>query len=323
MLEERKNRKHYLGIEIGGTKFQTVIGDSNANIIDRYRTHVERNLGGAGIRKEIRKAIAHLDKYKPISIGLGFGGPIDFKKGKVCTSHQINGWNNFPVGPWLKKISGLPAKVDNDANVAALAEALKGAGKNNERVFFITLGSGMGGGMVLNGQIYHGEKPGESEIGLMPFDRKGNNMESQCCGWSVDRKIREYTKSNPKGILAKLTKGMTGGEAKYLITAIEKGEKAATEILDKTADNIAFAISYVVLLFHPKIIIIGGGLSLIGEPLVRHINESLPKYVPAAFHPVPKVKVAGLGEDVVCIGALLLAIQAEKEQKSLKTELNK
>jgi len=307
--------KYYLGIEIGGTKFQAVIGDSDAKIIDRYRAHVDRNYGGAGIRKEIGKAIAHLDRYKPVSIGLGFGGPVDFEKGKVCTSHQIDGWNNFPIGPWLKKISGLPAQVDNDANVAALAEALKGAGKNKERVFFITLGSGMGGGMVLNGKIYHGEKPGESEIGLMAFDRNGNNMESQCCGWSVDRKIREHTKSNPKGILAKITKGMTGGEAKYLITAIEKGDNEATEILDKTADNIAFAISYVVLLFHPKTIIIGGGLSLMGEPLLKRINESLPKYVAPAFHPVPKVKIAGLGEDVVCIGALFLAMQAENNNK--------
>lgn len=313
MSKERTNVKYYLGIEIGGTKFQAVIGDSKTKIIDRYRTNVDRNLGGAGIRKEIMKAITYLNKYKPVSIGLGFGGPINFEKGEICTSHQINGWNNFPIGPWLKKISGLPIQVDNDANIAALAEALKGGGKNNERVFFITLGSGMGGGMILNGQIYHGEKPGESEIGMMPFDRNGNTMESQCCGWSVDSKIRKYTKSNPKSVLTKLIKAMNGGEAKYLTIAIDKGDKGATKILDETADNIAFALSYVVLLFHPKIIIIGGGLSLIGEPLFKRINASLPKYVAHAFHPVPKVKISKLGEDVVCIGALLLAMQADKE----------
>jgi glucokinase len=321
MLKKRINRKYYLGIEIGGTKFQAVIGDCNAKIIYRYRTIVDRDLGGEGIRKEIRKAIKCLGKYKPVSIGLGFGGPVDFVKGKVCTSHQIDGWNDFPIGPWLKKISGLPVKVENDANAAALAEAMKGAGKKNERVFFITLGSGMGGGMVVKEQIYHGEKPGESEIGLMPFDRNGNNMESQCCGWSVDRKIREHIKANPNGILAQLTKEMTCGEAKYLLRAIKIGDMGATRILDETADNIAFAISYVVLLFHPKIIIIGGGLSLMGEPLVERINNKLLNYVPPAFHPVPEVKTAGLGEDVVCTGALILAMQAEKINK--KTEINK
>jgi glucokinase len=306
--------KYYLGIEIGGTKFQAVIGDSNARIKDRYRIVVDRNLGGEGIRKEIIQAFSCFKKYKPVSIGVGFGGPVDFEKGEICTSHHINGWNNFPIGPWLKKISGLPVYVDNDANTAALAEALKGSGKNYERVFYVTLGSGMGGGMILNGQVYHGEKPGESEIGLMPFDRKGKTMESQCCGWSVDSKIRKYTKSNPGSVLTKLTKGMNVGEAKYLAAAIDKGDIGATKILNETAENIAFALSYAVLLFHPKIIIIGGGLSLIREPLFKRINVLLPKYVVPAYHPVPKVKIAKLGEDVVCTGALLLAMQADKKK---------
>jgi glucokinase len=301
--------QYYLGFEIGGTKFQAVIGDSKLKIIDRYRTKVDRNLGGTGIRKEIRKAIDCFKEYKPVSIGLGFGGPVDFEKGKICSSHHIDGWNNFPVGAWLRKISGLPVQVENDANTAALAEALKGGGKNIERVFFVTLGSGMGGGMILNGKIYHGEKPGESEIGMMLFDHKLNTMESQCSGWSVDRKIREYTKSHHDSVLANLTNGMNGGEAKYITAAMGKGDRAANKILIETSDNIAFALSHVVHLFHPKIIILGGGLSLIGDPLFKRINESLSKYVMKEFHPVPKVKIAELGEDVVCIGALLLAKQ--------------
>lgn len=306
---------HYLGIEIGGSKFQAVIGNKNSKIINRYRANVDRDLGGAGIRKEIKKAITYLDKYKPVAIGLGFGGPIDYEKGIICTSHQIEGWSNFAIGPWLKKLTGLPVKVENDANTGALAEALSGRGKNFERVFFITLGSGMGGGMVVKGEIYHGEKPGESEIGMMPYDRNGNTMESQCCGWSVDRKIREYIASKPTGVLAKLSKGMSRGEAKYLIEAIDKGDKGAITLLDETADNIAFAISYVVLLFHPRIILVGGGLSLMGEPLVKRINTLLPKYVVPAFHPVPTVDVSKLGEDVICVGALHLALQAEKHSQ--------
>ena len=307
------NRKFYLGIEIGGTKYQAVIGDSHAKIIDRYRTDVDKTLGGAGIREEILKSFTYLKKYKPVSIGVGFGGPIDFEKGIICTSHQIDGWNDFPIGPWLKKISGLPVRVDNDANVAALAEALKGSGKNFNHVFFVTLGSGMGGGMILNGEIYHGEKPGESEIGLMPFDRNLNTMESQCSGWSVDNKIRKYSELNPESVLAKLTRAMNGGEAKYLPAAIEKGDIGAMKILDEISDNIAFALSYVVFLFHPKIVIIGGGLSLIGDPLLKRINSSLPKYLVPAFKPGPNVRIAKLGEDVVSIGALLLAIQAGKK----------
>jgi len=83
-----KKMKHYLGIEIGGTKFQAVIGDSNSNIIERFRSDVDRNLGADGIRDEILKAFFSLNKYNPVSIGIGFGGPVDYEKGEICTSHQ-------------------------------------------------------------------------------------------------------------------------------------------------------------------------------------------------------------------------------------------
>ena len=301
--------KYYLGIELGGTKFQAVVGDSNAKIIDRYRTIIRKENGGAAIRDEISKVLIHFSRYKLISIGLGFGGPVDYKKGKIYTSHQIDGWDGFPIAPWLRKISSLPVQIDNDANCGGLAEAVKGAGKNYRRVFFVTLGSGMGGGMILNRQIYHGEIPGESEVGMMLYNRSGTKMESECCGWSVDSKIREYAKSNPDSILANLTSGIFGGEAKYLSTAVKMGDKGATKILDETADNIAFALSYVVLLFHPGIIILGGGLSLIGEPLTFRINKYLPNYIVPEFHPCPAVEVSKLGEDVICTGALLLTKQ--------------
>lgn len=301
--------KCYLGIEIGGTKFQAVVGDSNARIIDRHRTIINKESGGEAIREEIRKVLIYFRSYKPISIGIGFGGPVDYKKGKIYTSHQIQGWNGFPLVPWLKKISGLPVQIDNDANCGGLAEAIKGAGKYHKRVFFVTLGSGMGGGMILDKQIYHGEVPGESEIGMMLYNRSGIKMESECCGWSVDRKIREYARSNPDSALAKLTMEMNGGEAKNLITAIDKGDEGAIKILDDTSDNIAFALSYVILLFHPKIIILGGGLSLLGEPLTFRINKYLPKYIVPEFNPYPEVVTSKLGEDVICIGALLLTKQ--------------
>lgn len=304
---------HFMGIEIGGTKFQAVIGDSQARIIAHHKTSVNKESGAEGIRQEILKTIEFFKSYHPVSIGLGFGGPINHENGIICTSHQVKGWNNFPIGPWLKEISALPVNVDNDANTAGLAEAVIGQGKNNQRVFYVTIGSGMGGGMVINEKIYHGEIPGEGEIGLMPFDHTGAiNMESQCCGWAADRKIQHYTQGNPLSRLATLTKGMNGGEAKYLVQAINEADPGALLILNELADNIAFALSYAVLLFHPKIIVIGGGLSLLGNPLFEKINKSLPTYLPLAFQPAPEVKIATLGEDVVCIGALILAQQAIK-----------
>jgi glucokinase len=302
--------KHYLGIEIGGTKFQAVVGNQKAAVLERYRAAVDKERGAASIRDEICNAIERFKNYKPVSIGVGFGGPIDSEKGRIITSHHVKGWKNFPIKSWLEKYSGLPVKTDNDANTAGLAESVLGYGKNIRRIFYVCLGSGMGGGMIVNQQIYHGEIPGEAEIGLMPADRNGNNMESLCCGWSVDKRIRVYAHKNPSSPIAVLTKGFVGGEAKYLVQAIKKGDRGADTILNETADSIAFALSYAVHLFHPKIIIVGGGLSLIGNPLFSRINKNMPHYVAKALLPAPKVVMAKLGEDVVCIGALLLAMQA-------------
>jgi len=109
---------------------------------------------------------------------------LTLKKGKICSSHHIDGWNNFPVGAWLRKISGLPVQVENDAQYGSSGRSIKRCGKNIETCFLCYTGQRNGWRDDLNGKIYHGEKPGESEIGMMLFDHKLNTMESQCSGWS-------------------------------------------------------------------------------------------------------------------------------------------
>src|SRR5882672_1590045 len=171
----------YLGIEIGGTKLQVVAGDAYGNIHERLRFSIAADLGAGGIREQIEKALPGLvQKHKPAAIGVGFGGPVDWKTGKICRSHQIEGWSEFDLGHWLHQQTRTPVFVDNDANVAALGEATRGAGVGMNPVFYVTLGSGVGGGLVVEGKIYHGATPGESEIGHVRLDRGGATVES-CC----------------------------------------------------------------------------------------------------------------------------------------------
>ena len=146
---------NYVGIEIGGTKLQVVLGDE---VIRARRTlSVDAAKGAAGIRQQIEEALEELTSDLPIrAVGVGFGGPVDWKSGKICRSHQIEGWSDFDLGGWLKKLTGKPVLVDNDANVAALGEARHGAGAGFNPVFYVTLGSGVGGGLVVDGKIYHG-----------------------------------------------------------------------------------------------------------------------------------------------------------------------
>ncbi len=283
----------YLAIEIGGTKLQVAVGNSAGKILERHRFAVTPSAGGAGIRKQLKATLpALIKKQRPVSIGVGFGGPVDWKTGKICCSHQIEGWSDFPLQRWLEDLTGIATRVDNDANVGALGEATRGAGVGFNPVFYVTLGSGVGGGLVVDGKIYHGAKPGESEIGHIRLDKSGKILELSCSGWAVDKKIRA----------SKL-----GDHAKELKLALAKNNPIAKKILNETATDLAFGLSHVVHLFHPEVIILGGGLSLIGEPLRKAVATALSGFIMEAFAPGPKIVLAKLGEDAVPVGALALA----------------
>jgi glucokinase len=301
----------FLGIEIGGTKTQVYLANQQFKVLEKQLFPVELSKGARGIRKNIEDHLRRLKSKKVVlkGIGVGFGGPIDWQIGKIARSHQIKGWSDFNLKKWLQKLSGTSVTVDNDANVAALGEAFFGAGRGFDSLFYITLGSGVGGGFVVDKQIYHGAKPGESEIGHILLDRKGTTLESRCSGWAIDQKIRRLHQTKPQAILSKLTKHETLGEAKFLKTALRRNDSNAKKILNEFADDLAFGISHVAHLFHPQTIILGGGLSLIGQPLRRAVEKSLKSYVMKAFLPAPKIQLSDLGSDAVPMGAFVLSLK--------------
>ena len=300
-----------LGIEIGGTKLQIAVGDHAARIVERHRFQVDPALGAAGIRRCLADALTQLTPVvRPTAVGAGFGGPVDWRTGRISKSHQIEGWSEFPLGDWLRELTGAPVWVDNDGNVAALGEAWHGAGREANPVFYVTLGSGVGGGLVVDGKIYHGASPGEAEIGHVRLDRTGTIVEHRCSGWAVDARIRQLKAAGSPGQLCQLVGGTVGGEARHLRAALEAGDAVARKLLEEVAEDLAFGLSHVVQLFHPAIIVIGGGLSLVGEPLRAAVAAALPRFVMAVFNGGPRVVLAGLGEDSVPVGALELARSA-------------
>ncbi len=297
-----------LGIEIGGTKLQMVLGDDAGVIHQRWRLLVDSARGGTGIREQILATLLEVRRVAPLrAIGVGFGGPVDWRTGRICCSHQVSGWGDFEMGAWLSRESGLPVVVENDSNSATLAEATRGAGIGSDPVFYFNMGSGVGGGLVTENRIYHGAKPGEAEFGHLRLEPEGVIVEERCSGWAVDRRIRTLKNTAPESLLARLIGDTTGGESKHLAPALTGGDASARWILEELGEDLGFALSHVVHLFHPEVIVMGGGLSLVGEPLRAAVESALPRFVMEAFHPVPPVRLAGLGEDAVPVGALLLA----------------
>ncbi len=302
---------HLLAIEIGGSKLQIVAGEKSGRILDRRRFAVDRAAGGEGIRAQIASALPDLiSRWRPAAIGVGYGGPVDWKTGRIATSHHIAGWDDFPLGEWLTSVTGLPTFVENDANVAALGEALHGAGVGYDPAFWVNIGSGVGGGLVVNGRLFHGATPGEIEIGHVRLDRDGTIVEDRCSGWNIDRRILREVAAQPDAPLAKLVAANPPGcEARHLAAAMAAGDSLAQTIFDDVLENLAFALSHVVQLLHPQVIVVGGGLSLVGEPVRASLEKALSRFIMDAFLPGPKILLAALREDAVPVGALALAAQ--------------
>ena len=311
-----------LGIEIGGTKLQLITDNMTGQIIQRFRYPVDPDQGADGILAQIAATIQQLSE-SPQAIGVGFGGPVNWQTGRIATSHQIGGWAGFELADWLRKqVPGAVVRVENDANVAALGEACQGVATGFQNVFYVTLGSGVGGGMVINRAIYHGATPGEAEIGHLwlvpPGDAiagksvPGQTLEQTISGWAVDGQIRDLVPQLPDDSALKMAvqqahaTGMVGKEARFLHPAYEAGDSAARMLIEQIGSVLALGLSHVVHLFHPDAIVLGGGLALIGEPLRAAVRQALPRFVISAFQPAPLVVLAKLGEDAVPLGALAL-----------------
>ena len=157
----------YLGIEIGGTKLQLAVGPGDGPpLIDSRRAEIRLEDGAGGILRQIESIGRELiDRHHPRAIGIGFGGPVDAEAGRTIISHQVEGWTDFALVDWCRETFGLPAGLSNDADAAGLAEALFGAGRGHRVVFYITVGSGIGGALVIDGRIYSGGHGITSEIG--------------------------------------------------------------------------------------------------------------------------------------------------------------
>ncbi|MBO0939619.1 ROK family protein [Fibrella sp. HMF5335] len=304
----------HVGIEIGGTKLQLVVADPQGPIRQRFHRAIEPGTNATAILAWIEQAMSQL-ATPPSAIGVGFGGPVDAETGQIITSHQVSGWSGVNLTNWLRERTGVTRVcVENDANVAALGEALRGAGQGYRHVFYVTLGSGVGGGMVIDGQLYRGARPGEAEIGHVwvtpPTEQSpGQTLEQATSGWAVDRQIRNrLPQLPPHSPLRRYVDmaGQPGGEARWLAPALADHDPAAQQLVQQLGRMIALGLSHVVHLFHPDVLVLGGGLSLIGEPLRQAVETALPPLVMAAFQPPPAVRLAQLGTDVVPVGALAM-----------------
>jgi glucokinase len=336
----------FLGIEIGGTKLQLGIGAGDGKplaVLERF--DVEPALGAGGILGKMQSAGERLMlKYKVRGVGIGFGGPVDAASGRVLKSHQIEGWQDFPLVEWGRTAFDLPVALANDADTACLAEARFGAGKGLDPVCYVTVGSGIGGGLVIDGKIYRGSGLGACEIGhLRPglhADRPEETIESISSGWGiaaaavarlsepVSHRLKPFMEvgRQPETLRQHLIAEEEASEeyaadllercdgeteritAHLVVQAAAEGNAIALEVLHHAWQVLGWGIAQMVTLLAPAAVVIGGGVSLAGEQLFfTPVRNAVEKFVFPPFAGTYQILPARLGEEMVVHGALALA----------------
>jgi glucokinase len=328
-----------LGIEVGGTKLQLGLGHGDGRLLGLRRVGVDPTRGAAGVLEQIaeesQKVAWTIDTTRDCveAVGIGFGGPVDAERGVVTTSHQVAGWDGFALAVWVRRELGVETVVlQNDADTAGLGEARFGAGVGRSPLLYVTVGSGIGGGLILDGRIYRGAGQGAMEIGHLRVgeidpaapDELPATLEQVSSGWSIAQRARERVavvlRADPSRIgplVDLLAEGpgqppdLEAITTEVVAMAAELGDADAREVLGRASRTLAAALAHAVTLLAPRRIILGGGVSLIGEELwLAPIRRELDRRVFPPFRGTFDVVPAALGEEVVVHGALALAREA-------------
>ncbi len=368
----------YLGIEIGGTKLQIAVGRGEGEPFRAFwRGDIDAAQGAARIHQQIISGIdellaqARLSRESIGGVGIGFGGPVDTNRGLVVISNQVAGWDRFPLVKWFETNLGLPAVLHNDADTAAYAEAHFGAGRGFDPVLYITVGSGIGGGLICDGEIFRGSGAGAMEIGHLRPGRlprhisvAGDSVETIASGFGIEDRARKsiaeweaahqlvesrFERSGEQAAVGKRDSAFEAGAntssasgsrryperfatlmklidgncdritTRIIAQAARQGDRLCRELLFDATETLGWAVAQAITLINPGRIVIGGGVSLIGqEQFFEPVREACQAAVFKPFAGIAEIVPAALNEEVVVHGAVALARDAFQQEPVLK-----
>ena len=314
--------KYFIGVDIGGTKVAAGLVNSAGEITLQTRVPMAAADASAGLTavisaiEAVRGAARLSSDLQIAGIGICAPGPLDPRTGVVINPPNLPGWRNFPLAAEIAKVYGLPVRVDNDGNAAALAEALWGAGRGYKNVFCATLGTGIGTGIIFDGQIYHGRTGAAAEGGHVTIDYRGPRckcgkfgcIEILASGTAIARRASEQIVAGRKTTIGEGEKIITG---EMVGRAYSAGDALAKELLQETAKFLTIWLGTIVDLLEPDVMIIGGGVATMLQPFFGEIRELLPSWsVNPKPQEIPLVMAHYGNEAGIAGGAALCRIQA-------------
>ncbi|MGH4125051.1 MAG: ROK family protein [Clostridium sp.] len=312
------NMKYIIGVDLGGTKISCALSNLSGEVIEIQVVETNASQGETAILNRIINVIDKVMRNKNISIGdvkaigIGAPGPLDARRGLIVEPANLPFKNFDLVTPIVDRFN-IPVYLDNDANVAAIGEFMFGAGKGTENMIYITVSTGIGGGAILNGQVYRGRTTNALEIGhttVEPFSSARCNcgnlgcLEALASGTAIAKRAKDAVLSNIYTSL-KVYKTLTAYE---VFEEAKNGDKVAISIRDTALEYLGIGVTNIINTFDPDIVVIGGGVSKAGEivfdKVKKVVNERGLKTMTAGCEIVP----AKLGIDAGVIGAVALAI---------------
>ena len=303
--------KYVFGIDVGGTTVKLGLFSVDGELLDKWEITTRKDEGGRYILDDISNSLTekmeelHIEKSEVAGAGLGVPGPVK-EDGTVLKCVNL-GWGIFNVEEELSNIIGLPVKAGNDANMAALGEMWQGGGKGYDNIVMVTLGTGVGGGIILNGKMLSGVNGAGGEIGHMQVNEDENEM----CGCGKKGCLEQYTSAT--GIVRSANNELNNTDkpsklrtvqyvsAKEIFDAAKEGDELAMLLVDKHGECLGRALAQISCVVDPEVFVIGGGVSKAGDLLVDTTKKYFEKYV---FHACKGTKftLATLGNDAGIFG---------------------
>ena len=311
--------KYGFGVDLGGTTVKLAFFDTDGSMLHKWEIPTNTAEGGKYILPDIANAVLgylkeqNIPHDQIIGIGIGVPGPVD-AQGNVNRCINL-GWGVFNVQKELEALTGFPVKAANDANVAALGECWQGAGKGSDNAVMLTLGTGVGGAVILDGKILHGTRGAAGEVGHMVMDPEEKDLcncgkygcaEQYCSASGIVRVARKYLKLSFEPSVLRQIEPLT---SKAVFEAAQAGDASAIAIMEKVYEYLGQLAANICAVVNPDTVIIGGGVSKAGFELVSSVERYFRKH---AFHAVRDVRIvlATLGNDAGICGAFRLVQQS-------------
>ena len=308
-----------IGIDVGGTKVLGGVVDDKGVVLARARKDTPRQ-GGAALTQTIAETVKELmADHKVESVGVSAAGFVSSDRKTMLATPNIADWNDVDLDSQLKSLIGLPVVIENDANAAAWGEAKFGAGRKQNHMMMLTVGTGIGGGIVVDGQLYRGAFGIAAEFGHMRVVPEGHIcgcgargcFEQYASGNALLRHAREAINASPEVARNLLSRGdgTVAGLTGHIITqAAQEADPIALAAFNTTGQWLGAGIASLAVLLDPACVVIGGGVIDAGEILLAPTRESLERTMPfAGKHPYPELIAAELGNDAGLVGVADLA----------------